>query len=96
MNNNISNQSNAFSIVAGGAGFIGVNLCERLLNEGRTVVVIDNLQRGSREYLSAFVATRDCISSKLTWRSARPLRPPSARVKVVVASFMQPTVEYCF
>jgi UDP-glucose 4-epimerase len=40
------------SIVAGGAGFIGANLCERLLAEGRTVVVIDNLLRGSREYLN--------------------------------------------
>ena len=40
------------SIVAGGAGFIGANLCERLLAEGRTVVVIDNLLRGSRNNLN--------------------------------------------
>ena len=39
------------SIVAGGAGFIGSNLCENLLTEGRTVVVIDNLLRGSRNNL---------------------------------------------
>jgi UDP-glucose 4-epimerase len=39
------------SIVAGGAGFIGTNLCESLLSDGRTVVVIDNLLRGSRDYL---------------------------------------------
>lgn len=45
--------TNPVSIVVGGAGFIGANLCERLLDEGRTVVVIDNLLRGSRDYLDA-------------------------------------------
>ena len=39
------------SIIAGGAGFIGANLCKRLLSEGRRVVIIDNLSRGKREYL---------------------------------------------
>lgn len=48
------------SIVAGGAGFIGANLCERLLAEGRTVVVIDNLLRGSRDYLNVGTAT-SCV-----------------------------------
>lgn len=43
----------SISIVVGGAGFIGVNLCKRLLEENRTLVVIDNLLRGKREYLSA-------------------------------------------
>lgn len=42
------------SIVAGGAGFIGANLCAKLLDEGRTVVVIDNLLRGSRDFLQKF------------------------------------------
>lgn len=46
-----SNQINLVSVVAGGAGFIGSNLCRHLLAEGRIVVVIDNLLRGSREYL---------------------------------------------
>jgi UDP-glucose 4-epimerase len=40
------------SIVAGGAGFVGANLCDRLLAEGRIVVAIDNLLRGSRNYLN--------------------------------------------
>lgn len=34
------------SLVAGGAGFIGSHLCRRLLQEGRQVVCIDNLQTG--------------------------------------------------
>lgn len=56
MGNN-SIKSNPLSIIAGGAGFIGANLCERLLEEGRSVVVIDNLLRGSLDYLRAAAAT---------------------------------------
>lgn len=53
---NESNKNDIVSIVTGGAGFIGTNLCVHLLDEGRTVVVIDNLLRGSRDYLGAAVA----------------------------------------
>lgn len=56
MVNNL-NQSNPVSIVAGGAGFIGTNICTRLLEEGRTVVVIDKLLRGCRDYLISAAAT---------------------------------------
>jgi dTDP-glucose 4,6-dehydratase len=35
------------SVVTGGAGFLGSHLCERLLNEGHTVICIDNLLTGS-------------------------------------------------
>jgi len=42
---------NLVSVVAGGAGFIGANLCERLLEEGRIVFVVDNLLRGNLEHL---------------------------------------------
>jgi UDP-glucose 4-epimerase len=41
------------SILAGGAGFIGANLIEALLSEGRKVVVCDNFSRGRREYLGS-------------------------------------------
>lgn len=33
-------------LVAGGAGFIGSHLCERLLREGRQVICLDNLYTG--------------------------------------------------
>lgn len=36
-------------LVAGGAGFIGSHLCERLLNEGYDVICVDNLLTSSRQ-----------------------------------------------
>lgn len=35
-------------LITGGAGFIGSNLTKRLVNEGHTVVVLDNLLRGNK------------------------------------------------
>ena len=37
--------------VTGGAGFVGSNLVERLLDEGHSVTVFDNLSAGSLEFL---------------------------------------------
>ena len=34
-------------LITGGAGFIGSHLAERLLKDGNTVAVIDNLSTGS-------------------------------------------------
>lgn len=36
-------------LVTGGAGFIGTHLCKRLLDEGNTVISLDNYFTGSRE-----------------------------------------------
>ncbi|MCR5876140.1 SDR family oxidoreductase [Phenylobacterium sp. J426] len=38
-------------LVAGGAGFLGSHLCERLMADGANVVCLDNLQTGRRENL---------------------------------------------
>jgi len=39
-------------VVAGAAGFIGSHLCERLLNDGHSVLAIDNLLTGSEQNLT--------------------------------------------
>jgi UDP-glucose 4-epimerase len=39
-------------IVTGGAGFIGSNLVDRLINDGFDTYVIDNLSTGKREFLN--------------------------------------------
>src|SRR5690349_9463978 len=39
-------------VVAGGAGFIGSHMCDRLLKEGHTVLALDNFLTGSRENLA--------------------------------------------
>ena len=39
-------------LVTGGAGFIGSNLVDRLLEQGNEVVCLDNMATGKRENLS--------------------------------------------
>jgi len=43
-------------IVTGCAGFIGSNLTQRLLNDGHSVVGIDNLTTGKEKFL------KECLS----------------------------------
>lgn len=46
-------------LVTGGAGFIGSNLCERLLNEGNKVICLDNLFTGSIENIKHLLLNPD-------------------------------------
>ena len=39
------------ALVTGGAGFIGSNICKRLVKEGNEVVAVDNLSNGSMDNL---------------------------------------------
>ena len=41
-------------LITGGAGFIGSNLCEALLNKNNKVVCLDNFSTGKRENISEF------------------------------------------
>ncbi len=41
-------------LVTGGAGFIGSNLCQRLLEEGYRVICLDNLSTGFKKNIEVF------------------------------------------
>ena len=50
------------AVVAGGAGFLGSHLCERLLYEGDEVICVDNFYTGSRHNVSTYGTTSILIS----------------------------------
>ena len=45
------------ALVAGGAGFIGSHLCERLLDEGHTVICADNFLTGRRSNVAHLLSS---------------------------------------
>ncbi len=46
-------------LVTGGAGFIGSNLCQRLLDEGNKVICLDNLFTGNKNNIKQFLDNSD-------------------------------------
>lgn len=50
-----SQLSSSKILVTGGAGFIGSNLCEKLLQLNAEVICLDNFATGKRENLAAFI-----------------------------------------
>jgi nucleoside-diphosphate-sugar epimerase len=51
-------------VVAGGAGFIGSHLCQRLLNENHTVICLDNLLTGSESNINSLLNHKNFIFMK--------------------------------
>lgn len=49
------NITNSTILVTGGAGFIGSNLCERLLEQNNYVVCLDNFSTGHKENIEPFI-----------------------------------------
>jgi UDP-glucuronate decarboxylase len=47
------------ALVTGGAGFVGSHLCDRLLRDGMSVVVLDDLSTGSRSNIAHLMGRRD-------------------------------------
>jgi UDP-glucose 4-epimerase len=52
-------------LVTGGAGFIGSNLVERLIERGERVRVLDNFSTGRRENIEPFLGQIECIEGDL-------------------------------
>lgn len=52
---NVKFDKNSIFLVTGGAGFIGSNLCETLLNMGYQVRCLDNLSTGKQENVDLFM-----------------------------------------
>lgn len=52
---NLKFEDNSTFLVTGGAGFIGSNLCEAILNMGYKVKCLDNLSTGKQENVDLFI-----------------------------------------
>ena len=52
-------------LVTGGAGFIGSNLCKDLVYDGVHVTIIDNFERGRREYILDIIDSIELIEGDL-------------------------------
>ncbi|CDO59060.1 dTDP-glucose 4,6-dehydratase [Candidatus Phaeomarinobacter ectocarpi] len=61
--------SDATTLVTGGAGFIGSFLCEKLLDEGKHVLCVDNYFTGSRDNIQHLLSNPrfELIRHDITW-----------------------------
>ena len=57
------------NLITGGAGFIGSNLIEKLINNGEEVICIDNLSSGFESNIKKWI---DHPKFKITFPSAPP------------------------
>jgi nucleoside-diphosphate-sugar epimerase len=57
-------------LVTGGAGFIGSNIAEELVNRGEEVVILDDLSTGHRENIADFIEKVEFIEGSITNRDA--------------------------
>lgn len=85
-------------LVAGGAGFLGSHLCERLLNEGNFVICVDNFSTGRLENLrnllryDTFSFVRHDIVNPIDlpvdeiYNLACPASPPHYQARIFQAS----------
>ena len=53
------------TLVAGGAGFVGSHLVERLVDNGHDVVVVDDFSTGRRENLAAVASKIEIVDADI-------------------------------
>jgi UDP-glucose 4-epimerase len=76
-------------LITGGAGFIGTNLVEALVDQGAEVIVVDDLSEGDASRLP-----KDVIFHKLDVRDSNGLVEVMKGVDVVVHLAAQPRVQF--
>ena len=54
------------SIIAGGAGFIGINLAKKLISEGSDVIIIDNFSNSKKRFIPADLDNLTIIENDLS------------------------------
>ena len=72
----LSFEKDSVFLVGGGAGFIGSNLCEAILEMGYTVRCLDDLSTGKYENIEPFTKNGDLPLSKGISGSWRPAWKP--------------------
>jgi len=75
-------------LVTGGAGFIGSNLVDKLIEQGHEVVVVDNLSTGNKKYLNPKAKFR-----KLDIRNLKKIKPVFKGVDYVFHLAAQPRIQ---
>jgi CDP-paratose 2-epimerase len=74
-------------LITGGAGFIGCNLANRLLNQGRRVIVYDNMSRASVADNLAFLRARHAARCEVVVGDVRNAEAVAAVVQRASAVF---------
>ncbi|MCU0453817.1 MAG: SDR family oxidoreductase [Bacteroidetes bacterium] len=77
-------------LITGGAGFIGSNIVERLVQSGETVRVFDNFATGKRENLDPYLSSIELIEGDL--RSFHAVREAVDGMEVVIHLGALPSV----
>jgi UDP-glucose 4-epimerase len=71
-------------LVTGGAGFIGSHLCELLVNNGHTVVAIDNLSTGRLENISHLLAMPGFLFVRETITNSQVLDRLTSEADIII------------
>jgi nucleoside-diphosphate-sugar epimerase len=71
-------------LITGGAGFIGSNIAEHLVNTGKTVRVFDDFSTGKRENLAGLVAQTSLpVNNQLPSQAGTPAPPKPGTLEII-------------